>query len=66
MIFLTVPATVVLGCSEIRAVSRFISFILADLAIRGLAISFWTPALVAVPDSFLRFLFGIHPSSEQN
>ena len=66
MILSTVPATVVLGCSEIRTVFRLISFILADLAIRGFAISFSTLALVALPDSFLRFLFGIHPSSEQN
>jgi hypothetical protein len=66
MILLTVPSTVVLGRSETRRVSRLISLILADLAIRGFPISFRTLARVALPDSFLPFLFGIHLSSEQN
>jgi hypothetical protein len=35
---------VALGCSGIRAVSRFTSAILADFAIRGFAISFLTLA----------------------
>jgi hypothetical protein len=50
----------VLGCSEIRAVSRFSSAILADLAMRGFAISFLTLARVALP-GFLPFLFSILP-----
>jgi len=33
----------------------------ADLATRGLAISFRTPASVALRDSFLALLLGIHP-----
>ncbi len=53
---------VVLGCSGIRAVSRFSCAILADLAKRGLAISFLTLAYVALPDFFLAFLRSIHPS----
>jgi hypothetical protein len=61
IIFLTVPGMVVLGCSGIRAVSSFISAILADLAIRGLAISSLTPACDALPVFFLAFLCGIHP-----
>ena len=48
MILSTVPGRLVLGCSGIRAVSRFSSAILADLAMRGLAISFLTLARVAV------------------
>jgi hypothetical protein len=31
------------------------------LATRGLAISFLTPARVALPDSFLALFLGIHP-----
>jgi hypothetical protein len=48
-----------LGCSEIRAVSKFSSAILADLAMRGFAISFLTLARIAVPDSCLVFLCGM-------
>ncbi len=55
MILSTVPGMVVLGCSGIRAVSRFSSAILADLAMRGFAISFLTLARVALP-GFLAFL----------
>src|SRR5580693_1487766 len=47
IIFLTVPGIVVLGCSIFREVSRFSSAILADLAVRGFAISFVTSACVA-------------------
>jgi len=53
---------VVLGCSRMRVVSRFSSAILADLAMRGFAISFLTLARVALPDfvlTFLGFLRGI-------
>jgi hypothetical protein len=53
---LTVPGMVVLGCSRFRAVSRFSSAILADLAMRGFAISFVTSARVAVLGSFLFLL----------
>ena len=62
MILSTVPGMVVLGCSEILAVSRFSSVILADLAIRGVAISFLTLARIALPDSLLLFLCSMHPS----
>jgi hypothetical protein len=47
--------------SEIRAVSRFRSAILADLAMRGFAISFLTLARVASSKSFLAFFFIEHP-----
>ena len=57
MILSTVPGTVVLGCSGIRAVSRFSSAILADLAMRGFAISFLTSARVVSASSFLVFFF---------
>jgi hypothetical protein len=46
---------VALGCSRIRAVSRFTSAILTGFAIRGFAISFLTLACVALPGSFLLF-----------
>jgi hypothetical protein len=65
MILLTVPGMVVLGCSRMRVVSRFSSAILADLAMRGFAISFLTLARVALPVfvlTFLAFLRGIFPS----
>jgi len=42
MILSTVSGTLILGCSGNRAVSKFSSFILADLEIRGFAISFLT------------------------
>ena len=48
MILSTVPGMVVLGRSGIRAVSRFSSAILADLAMRGLAISLLTLARVVL------------------
>jgi hypothetical protein len=42
---------VALGCSGVRVVSKFISVILADLAIVGFAISFRTLARVVFPIS---------------
>jgi hypothetical protein len=45
-----------LGCSGVRAVSKFISVILADLAMVGFAISFLTLARVELPISFSCFL----------
>ena len=62
MILSTVPGMVVLGCSEIRAASRFSSVILADLAVRGFAISFLTLARIALSDSLLLFLCNMNPS----
>jgi hypothetical protein len=56
MILWTVPGMVVVGCSGIRAVSRFSSAILADLAMRGFAISFLTLAVVELSGFFLAFL----------
>ena len=61
IILSTVPGKVVLGRSRIRAVSRFNSAIRADLAMRGLAISFVTLARVAVSDSVLALLCAMHP-----
>lgn len=58
MILSTVPGMVMLGCSGIRAVSRFCSAIFADLAMRGLPISFVTLARIALPGSFLALLTG--------
>ncbi len=60
MIFLTVPGIDVLGCSGFRVVSRFISAILADLLMRGFAISCLTLSRVALADSFLDFIFTAH------
>lgn len=59
MILSTVPGTVALGWSGIRAASRFSSAILADLAIRGFAISLMTLARVALACCFLAFLCSI-------
>lgn len=56
MILSTVPGMVTLGGSGIRVVSSFSSAILADLAMRGFAISFLILARVALPGSFLVFL----------
>jgi hypothetical protein len=50
-----------LGCSRGRAVSRFSSAILADLAMRGFAISVWTLARVALPDSVSAFFCRMQP-----
>jgi hypothetical protein len=44
----------------LRAVSRFSSVILADLAMRGFAISFLTLARVASLSSFFSFLCSMH------
>jgi hypothetical protein len=60
MILSTIPGTVVLGCSGALAVSRFSAVILADLAMRGFAISFLTLAYVA-PDLVLPFFCGMNP-----
>jgi hypothetical protein len=51
---------VALGCSEIRVVSKFSSAILADLAMRGFAISFLTLARLTLPEFLLAFLFSMH------
>ena len=51
----TVPATIALGGSGVRSGSRFSAAILADLAMRGLAISARTRARVALPGSFSAF-----------
>src|SRR6202022_4440043 len=59
IILSTVPGMVVLGCSGIRVVSKFSSAILADLALRGFAISFLTLARVALCDSSLFLLFNM-------
>ena len=56
----TVQRMVKLGCLGIRVVSRISSIILADLAMRGFAISFLTLARVASPRSFFRFLCRMH------
>ena len=56
IILLTVPGMVVLGGSEIRAVSKFSSAIFADLAMRGFAISLLTLTNDALPVFFLVFL----------
>jgi hypothetical protein len=56
MILSTILGMVVLACSGIRAVSRFSSVILADLDIRGFAISFLTLLRIAFSRAFLRFL----------
>jgi hypothetical protein len=56
MILSTVPGKVVLDCSGIRAVSRFRSAIVADLAMRGFVISFLTLARVESLGVFLVFL----------
>lgn len=64
MILSTVPEMVILGCSRIRAVSRFSSAILPDLAMRGFAISILRLARVASPGlffAFVAFLRSIRP-----
>ncbi len=55
MILSTVPGMVALGGCGVRVVSRFSAAILADLAMRGFAISVWTLARVALPDSVSAF-----------
>lgn len=61
IILFTVPGMVVLGCSGVHAQSSFSSAILADLAIRGFAISFLTLARVSLP-GLLSFLFSTEQS----
>jgi hypothetical protein len=56
MILSTVPGMIARGCSGIRAASRFRSPILADLAMRGFAISLLTLAHVESLGFFLLFL----------
>ena len=63
MILLTAPGMVTLGCSRIRAVSKFSSAILADLEMRGFSISSLTLARVALLSFFSSFLvLLIYPS----
>jgi hypothetical protein len=54
MILSTVPGMTVLGCCETLDLSDSRSAILADFDMRGKAISALTPAVRALPDSFLR------------
>ena len=56
MILSTIPVMVALGFAGIRVVSRSSSAILADLAMRGFAISLLTLASVVSSGSFLVFL----------
>ena len=62
MILSTTPDMIVLGRSGIRTVSRFSSAILADLAMRGFAISFVMLAYVTLSGSFVPFLCSIRQS----
>jgi hypothetical protein len=62
MILSTVQGMVVLGSLGIRVVSRISSIILADLDMRGFAISSLTRARVASARSFSRFLCRMHLS----
>jgi hypothetical protein len=62
MILSTVPGMVALGSSGTRALSIFRPAILADLDMRGFAISFLTLEYVASPGNFLAFLYRIHQS----
>jgi|GEM_PF-6290181 len=59
MILSTPSGIVVLGCSGMRAVSRFSSVILADLAMRGFGISSLTLPCVARSDFVLLFFCGM-------
>src|SRR5580693_1060002 len=62
MIFSTVPGMEMLGRSTIRPAARFRSMILADLAIRGFAISFLTRARVTSRGSLFAFLCRMYSS----
>jgi hypothetical protein len=62
MTFFTIPGTVLLARSGIRAPSRCRSVLLADLDMRGFAISVLMLSTVVVPGSFLLFFRGIYPS----
>jgi len=61
MIFSTVPGRETLGGSAMCAGSKFSSAILADLLIRGFAISLLTLARVPLLVAFLDFLRCIYP-----
>jgi hypothetical protein len=61
MIFSTVPGMVVLGRCGGRAVSNFSAAVLADLAMRGCAISLVTLARVALSVFVLFFICSIRP-----
>ncbi len=61
MIFSTVPGMDRLGGSGTRAGFKFSSAILADLVMRGFAISLFTLARIPLPDVFLDFLRSIYP-----
>jgi hypothetical protein len=54
MILSTMPGTGVLGRSGFREVAGFRSANLADLVMRGFAISFWTLIRIASLVAFLR------------
>ena len=60
VILSTIRGTVALGCFGIRTVSTFASAMLADLDMRGFAISLLTLAYVALPGIFLRFFCDMH------
>jgi hypothetical protein len=65
MILLTVPGKVVLDSSGTRAGSKFSARTFADLAMRGIDISFFTLARIALLVSFLGFLrIMIHHGAE--
>jgi hypothetical protein len=55
----TVPGMTVFGRSEILAVSNLSSAILADFDMRGSAISVWTMARIALPDSLVCFFMDL-------
>ncbi len=61
MIFSTVPDMETLGGSGTRAGFKFSSAILADLVMRGFAISMSTLARILLPAVFLDFLRSICP-----
>lgn len=69
MILATFPGIMVLDCSGVRPASSCRSMILADLAIRGRAISFLTLARNAPRDSFFGFFCSMysswHPAGSQ-
>jgi hypothetical protein len=56
MILATVFLKLAFACFGIRTVARFRSMVLADLAIRGFAISLFTLARVASKSSFFVLL----------
>lgn len=58
----TFPAMLIAGGSGIRAARRFNSAILADLDMRGCAISFLMSARVAISCLVCFFLLKIQPS----